>query len=266
MLFVTDLTQQKKSLSLAGEVQKGLLPQEIPEIEGLDVAGRTLSCDEIGGDYFDFLGGRDCPQDSFSLVVGDVTGHGVDAALLMTTARAFLRMRASQCGGISEIVTEMNRHLARDVTDSGRFMTLSFIRFDLRRRCLHWVRAGHPPALVYDPATDRFRELIGQGPPLGVDEHYRYEEYLHAGIAAAQIIAIGTDGIWESRNRHGNAYGIKRFRGVLRKYAALSAGDILDAVYADIKAFTVGARQEDDITLVVAKVGESRRPPPDYVI
>ena len=266
MLFVTDLTQQKKSLSLAGEVQKGLLPQEIPEIEGLDVAGRTLSCDEIGGDYFDFLGGRECPQDSFSLVVGDVTGHGVDAALLMTTARAFLRMRASRCGGSSEIVTEMNRHLARDVTDSGRFMTLSFIRFDRGCRALHWVRAGHPPALVYDPATDRFRELRGQGPPLGVDEHYRYEEYLDADIAAGQIIAIGTDGIWESRDRHGNAYGIKRFRGVLRKFAALGAGDILDAVYADIKAFTVGARQEDDITLVVAKVGENRRPPPDYVI
>ena len=175
-------------------------------------------------------------------------------------------MRASQCGGISEIVTEMNRHLARDVTDSGRFMTLSFIRFDLRSRCLHWVRAGHPPALVYDPATDRFRELRGQGPPLGVDEHYRYEEYLDADIAAGQIIAIGTDGIWESRDRQGNAYGIQRFRDVLRKHAALGAGGILDAVYDDIKAFSAGARQADDITLVVAKVEESLRPPPDYVI
>ena len=84
-----------------------------------------------------FSGAGQCPQDPFSIVVGDVTGHGVDAALLMATARAFLRMRASQCGGGSQIVTEMNRQLARDVADSGRFMTLSVIRFDLAttRRC-----------------------------------------------------------------------------------------------------------------------------------
>jgi sigma-B regulation protein RsbU (phosphoserine phosphatase) len=90
--------------------------------------------------------------------------------------------------------------------------------------------------------------------------------FLDADIAAGQIIAIGINGIWESRDHHGNAYGIQRLRGVLRKYAALSARDILDAVCADIKAFTGGARREDDITPVVAKVGESRRPPPDDVI
>ena len=266
MLFVTDLTLQKRSLALAGEVQRSFLPEEAPDIEGLDVAGRTLSCDEIGGDYFDFVWDRQCPQDSFSMVVGDVTGHGVEAALLMTTARAFLRMRASQCGGGSQIVTEMNRHLARDVSNSGRFMTLSFIRFDLASRSLRWVRAGHPPALVYDPAADRFRELRGQGLPLGVDEQYQYEEFVEADIGAGQIIAIGTDGIWEASDRQRNYYGIERFCEVIRKHAALSAKAILDAVFTDIKNFTLGARQEDDITLVVAKVGESQKPGADYVI
>jgi len=266
MLFVTDLTQQKRSLSLAGEVQKSLLPHEAPEVEGLDVVGRTLSCDEIGGDYFDFLEGRECPQDSFSMVVGDVTGHGVDAALLMTTARALLRMRASGCGGSAQIVTEMNRHLARDVTDSGHFMTLSFIRFDRASRSLRWVRAGHPPALVYDPATDRFRELKGQGLPLGVDEQYQYEEYLDADISAGQVIAIGTDGIWEASDRERNFYGIERFCEVIRRHATLGAKDILEAVYTDIRAFTRGARQQDDITLVIAKVKEHRTQAPEYVI
>lgn len=266
MLFLTDLTQQKRSLSLAAEVQRGLLPQEAPQIEGLDVAGRTLSCDEIGGDYFDFLVDRQCPQDAFSMVVGDVTGHGVDAALLMATARAFLRMRASQCGDGAQIVTEMNRHLARDVTDSGRFMTLSFIRFDRSDRSLHWVRAGHPPALVYDPSVDGFRELRGRGLPLGVDDQYRYEEYVDADIASGQIIAIGTDGVWEASDRQRKYYGIKRFCDVIRRNAGLSAEAILEAVFSDIKTFTLGARQEDDITLVVAKVEEDRKAGPEYII
>ncbi len=266
MLFLTDLTQQKRSLSLAAEVQRGLLPQEAPHIEGLDVAGRTLSCDEIGGDYFDFLVDRQCPQDAFSMVVGDVTGHGVDAALLMATARAFLRMRASQCGAGAQIVTEMNRHLARDVTDSGRFMTLSFIRFDRSDRSLHWVRAGHPPALLYDPSADRFRQLIGRGLPLGVDDQYRYEEYIDTGLCAGHIIAIGTDGIWEASDRQRNNYGLGRFCEVIRQNAGLSAQAILEAVFNDIKTFTMGARQEDDITLLVAKVGENQQPGPDYVI
>ncbi|MBI5579599.1 MAG: SpoIIE family protein phosphatase [Deltaproteobacteria bacterium] len=266
MLFVTDLTLQKRSIALAAEVQRSLLPEEAPYIEGLEVAGRTLSCDEIGGDYFDFVWDQQCPRDSFSMVVGDVTGHGVEAALLMTTVRAFLRMRASQCGGGSQIVTEMNRHLARDVSNSGRFMTLSFIRFDVASRSLRWVRAGHPPALVYDPVADRFTELRGQGLPLGVDDQYQYEEFVETNIGAGQIIAIGTDGIWEASDRQRNYYGIERFREVIRQNATLGAKGILEAVFTDVKIFTLGARQEDDITLVVAKVGESQKPGPEYVI
>ena len=266
MLFVSDLTQQKRSLSLAGEVQKSLLPEKAPYIEGLDLAGKTLSCEEIGGDYFDFLWDPQCPQDSVSMVVGDVAGHGVEAALLMTTARAFMRMRASQCGGSAQIVTEMNRHLVRDVTDSGRFMTLSFIRFEPASRSLRWVRAGHPPALIYEPATGRFRELKGRGLPLGVDDQYQYEEYAEADIDAGQIIAIGSDGIWEASDRQKSCYGIERFCEAIRRHAALNAKDILEAVFTDIKTFTRGARQEDDITLVIAKVAESQKPGPDFVI
>jgi len=266
MLFLTDLSLQKRSLSLAAEVQRSLLPQEAPRVAGLDVAGRTLSCDEIGGDYFDFLLDGQCPQDAFSIVVGDVTGHGVDAALLMATARAFLRMRASQCGDGAQIITEMNRHLAHDVTDSGRFMTLSFIRFDRTERSLHWVRAGHPPALVYDPAADFFRELKGRGLPLGVDAQWRYEEYVEADVPPGHIIAIGTDGVWEAPDRQGNKYGIGRFGEVIRRHAGQSAEAILEAVFSDVKEFTRGAQQEDDITLVIAVVGESRKTGPDYVI
>ena len=266
MVFVIDLSLQKRSLSLAGEVQRSLLPQAAPAIPGLDIAGRTQSCQEIGGDYYDFLWVRGCPEDPFSVVVGDVAGHGVDAALLMASARAVLRTRADQCGDASQLVTELNRNLARDVSDSGRFMTLAFVRFDLHRRTLTWVRAGHPPVLVYDPSTDRFRELKGRGIPLGVEESFVYESNVDREIGPGQVVVIGTDGIWESVDRHGNAYGVERFCTVVRGNAGSAAQDILDAVYADIKAFALGARQADDITLVVAKVEEGGPPGPDWAI
>ena len=86
-----------------------MLPQQAPQIKGLDVSGKNISCDEIGGDYFDFLWSADDPGGPFTVVVGDITGHGVDSALLMTTARAFLRMRASQPGTITLVIIKFTR-------------------------------------------------------------------------------------------------------------------------------------------------------------
>ena len=254
MAFVTDLTEQKKALALAAEVQKSLLPQYGVDVPGLDVAGKNVSCDEIGGDYFDFLDQKDYPNAPLSIVVGDIAGHGVDAALLMTTARAFLRMRASQSGNISEIITEMNRHLTSDVLDTGRFMTLFYLAIDPHQKHLQWVRAGHDPAIIYDPNHNTFEELSGIGMALGVSEDIRYEENIKAGVDDGQIIALGTDGIWEARNRDGNMFGKKRFREIIRRNAKENANNILDAVYDELDQHTKGLKSDDDITLVVAKV------------
>ena len=254
MAFITDMTEHKKALALAGEVQKSLLPQDSPVVQGLDIAGRNVSCDEIGGDYFDFLEQKDYPNAPLSIVVGDIAGHGVDAALLMTTARAFLRMRASQSGNISEIITEMNRHLSSDVLDTGRFMTLFYLAIDPDRKRLQWVRAGHDPAIIYDPKQNTFEELAGIGIALGVNEDFRYEENIKAGFAEGQIIALGTDGIWEARNKEGNMFGKKRFREIIRHNAKENAINILDAVYDGLDQHTRGLKSDDDITLVVAKV------------
>jgi sigma-B regulation protein RsbU (phosphoserine phosphatase) len=254
MAFVTDMTEQKKALALAAEVQKSLLPQGSPQIQGLEVAGKNVSCEEIGGDYFDFLGKSEYPNAPFSIVVGDITGHGVDAALLMTSARAFLRMRAAQSGNISDIITEMNRHLALDVLDTGRFMTLFYMAIDPPNEQLQWVRAGHDPAMLYDPKQDRFEELGGTGIALGVKDDFRYETYQKTGLADGQIVAIGTDGIWEACDPSGEMFGKKRFQDVIRHYARENANNILGAVYDELDHFTRGLKSEDDVTLVVAKV------------
>jgi len=256
MAFITDMTEHKKALALAGEVQKSLLPQSKPDLHGLDVAGRNVSCDEIGGDYFDFLWRREKPDGPFSVVVGDITGHGVDSALLMTSARAFLRMRASQPGTISEIVTAMNNHLSRDVLETGRFMTLFYLTVDPQKDRIDWVRAGHDPAILYDPQQDDFVELKGTGVALGVDDAIQYTENRREGLTNGQIIAIGTDGIWESFNKKGKMFGKKRFKDIIRQNAAAGADDILNAVYNEINQFIEGQKTEDDITLVIVKVNK----------
>jgi sigma-B regulation protein RsbU (phosphoserine phosphatase) len=254
MAFVTDMTEHKKALALAGEVQKSLLPQDKPKVQGLDIAGKNVSCDEIGGDYFDFLWRRDSSKGPFSVVVGDISGHGVDSALLMTTARAFLRMRASQPGTISEIITAMNRHLTRDVLESGRFMTLFYLSIDPNEKRIDWVRAGHDPALVYDPEGDGFEELKGSGVALGVNADFDFQENSMGSLANGQVIAIGTDGIWEAVNSQGEMFGKERFRNIIRQNATAGSGDILNAVYNELNLFTRGRKSEDDITLVIIKV------------
>ena len=254
MAFVTDMTEHKKALTLAGEVQKSLLPQTKPVVQGLDIAGKNVSCDEIGGDYFDFLWRRDTKKGPFSIVVGDISGHGVDSALLMTTARAFLRMRASQPGTISEIITAMNSHLTRDVLESGRFMTLFYLTIDPKEKRIDWVRAGHDPALVYDPERESFEELKGSGVALGVNADFDYQENSMGGLANGQIIAVGTDGIWEAVNSEGQMFGKERFRNIIKQNAAGGSVDILDAVYTELSQFTRGRKSEDDITLVIIKV------------
>lgn len=253
--FVADITAQRKAIELAGEVQKSLQPDFAPTIAGLDVAGASVASEIAGGDYFDYLEDHDPEHPSLSVAVGDISGHGVDAALLMTTARGFLRMRASQPGSPSQIVTEMNRHLAGDLYGSGRFMTLFYLKLDTGDNSAKWVRAGHDPAMIYCPVLDNFTELgAGTGLPLGVIKESRYEEQMN-DLHPGQIIAIGTDGIWESRNAAGEMFGKQRFKDVLRKTADKCARDILDAVFEAVRVYTGGAKADDDITLVIVKYG-----------
>ncbi len=253
MSFITDMTEHKKALILAGEVQKSLLPQSEPVVKGLDIAGRNVSCDEIGGDYYDFIWRQGSGTGPFSVVVGDISGHGVDSALLMTTARAFLRMRASQPGTLSEIISSMNHHLVNDVLETGRFMTLFYLSLDPDAKSIEWVRAGHDPALLYDPASDTFEELKGSGIALGVVDDVEYLVHKRAELTDDQIIAVGTDGIWEALNPQGEMFGKERLRELIRSNAHESAGTILNRVYEELKQFTAGRKNEDDITLVIIK-------------
>jgi sigma-B regulation protein RsbU (phosphoserine phosphatase) len=252
--FVVDLTEHKKALELAGKVQRSLIPAKPPRIDGLDLAGRTDSCQEVGGDYFDFLYGSDFPAGILRVAVGDISGHGVDAALLMTTARAFTRTRAVQPAGPSVVVANINRDLSLDMGESGSFMTLFYMEIDPAGRTARWVRAGHEPALLYCPVRDQFEELTGVGLPLGVDKDAGYAEQTLSALHSGTLLAVGTDGIWEARDPEGRFFGKERFRDILRREAATSAQDMVAAVFDEVGRFCRGMPYQDDVTLVVIKI------------
>jgi sigma-B regulation protein RsbU (phosphoserine phosphatase) len=243
----------RRSLSIAKEVQQHLLPRHAPEIEGLDIAGKSIYCEETGGDYFDYLPVGRNGQHKIKIMVGDVSDHGIASALLMTTARAFLRQRASKAGNLNQIIADVNRQLSRDVEDSGRFMTLFFCEIDSPNRVIRWVNAGHDPALTFDPDSANFEELAGHSLPLGVSEKTAFQEFQRK-ILPGQILLIGTDGIWESQNARGQMFGKERFRHVISAHARKTAIEILQAVIDELNRFSHPLGKEDDVTLVVIKV------------
>ncbi len=244
----------RQSLELAREVQQNLLPKDNPVIEGLDIAGMSIYCDETGGDYYDFIMPDTDSQGNIRIVLGDVSGHGVSSALLMATARAMLRQRSLMPGSIGEIVSDVNRLLCQDVLESGSFMTLFYLAVDPKNKGLTWVRAGHDPALFYAPQSDTFKTLKGPGLALGLDENWVYSEEELNGICAGQIIVLYTDGVWESHNLNGKMFGKKALRTLIRNNQALSARQIAAAVIDELKAFQTGVDPEDDVTLIVVKI------------
>jgi len=243
----------RHSLELAREVQQKLLPRDNPAIAGLDFAGRSIYCDETGGDYYDFIPLNPEGEDKLGVVVGDVSGHGISSALIMATVRASLRQRLSSPGSISQIIGDVNQQLAGDVADSGQFVTLFFLTIDRTRRVLNWVRAGHEPAIFYDQASDQFEELAGDGMALGVDQHTRYEQNEKGKFSTGSIIVLGTDGIWESRNSRGEMLGKGAINEIIRENASHRASEILETIIGKIREFQENMKFEDDLTLVVVK-------------
>jgi serine phosphatase RsbU (regulator of sigma subunit) len=245
----------RQALALAEEVQRNLLPQAAPGLPGFDIAGTSLYSDETGGDYFDFITAPNERQDRFGVIIGDVTGHGIAAALLMTTARAFLRMRSFQPGSLAAVMDDVNRLLCADLADTGRFMTLFYLAIDTEKKRLHWVRAGHDPIILYDAATGEVADIPDQGgPPLGIVTETRYAENSADGLTPGQVALLATDGLWEARNAAGEMFGKKRVRDLLRQHGHRAAADIVVEVMAGLKDFLGELNAEDDVTLVAIKV------------
>jgi sigma-B regulation protein RsbU (phosphoserine phosphatase) len=248
--------QMRLAMILAREVQQNLLPDRAPQVAGLDIAGTSIYCDETGGDYLDYIHYNTGAAEGMPLavVLGDVSGHGVSAALLMATARALLRQRFSLPGDLAEVMNDVNRQLAQDIGTSGQFMTLTALAFDPAAGDLIWVRAGHDPAILFDPQREQFEQLAGPGIALGVDPFYGYALQRRRRLTDGSVVLLATDGIWETFNRHGAMFGRQRVREIIQRHAGDTAGDIRDRLIDALQHFRDGLELEDDITLVVIKL------------
>jgi sigma-B regulation protein RsbU (phosphoserine phosphatase) len=246
--------KMQQSLHLAREVQQNLLPKSNLRVNGIDIAGKSVYCDETGGDYYDFISIKYNDKQKIGVAIGDVSGHGISSALLMATVRSSLRQRASLPGSIANIISDVNRQLVEDVEDSGQFMTMFFLSFDTATRQLEWVRAGHDPAMLYDPGSDSFSELGGSGIALGVDSGWIYEDNKKTDLSKGQIIFLSTDGVWEVRNKKGEMLGKEPILNAIRQNSSSDATQIIDAIFDILDKFIGGVKIEDDITSVIIKM------------
>lgn len=252
-IFITDMSSHKKALRLAAEVQQEFLTVTPPTVSGLSLSGMSIPCDEVGGDYYDFFKDQENDQE-VTVVVGDISGHGVDAALLMSSARSYLRATVSQKKNSEEMVSSLNRYLAQDMIDSGRFMTLFYLVLQQEQKRIEWVRAGHDPALVYDPRDGSFIELKGPGVALGIEPSLVYEAQHLENITAGMVIVLFTDGVWEAVNTANEEFGKQRLKNIIKDHQQESSEQIINNIVSAHRNFTKGAIIDDDLTLVVIKI------------
>lgn len=255
----------EQSLAVAMEVQKSLLPERDPTPHRLDVAGRTEYCEATGGDYFDFIDARPLGDKRTLLVLGDVMGHGVGAALLMATARAALRAHAIdgedlklKDAGLAGLLAKVNRVLAAD-NRHNRFMTLSLVVLDPDSGTVRWASAGHDPVLIFRPTAaqgsdERWRELGTADIPLGMDADWVFSESQRGNLAEGDVIVIGSDGIWEMCKEGGELFGKDRMKAIVQAHTHRPAADIAAALEAEMKLFRGELPITDDVTFVIARV------------
>lgn len=240
----------KNALEVAQQVQQDLLPAQAPSLPGYDIAATSIYCDETGGDYYGFME-RGENGGQLMVAVGDVTGHGIPAALMMASVRAYLRSSVASAVPLDQVVSNINRLVSEDVDQTGRFMTLFLLEID-DDRSIRWVRAGHDPAMLYDPATDEFSELEGEGLPLGVTDvaEFRAEQ---SSLAEGMTLVIATDGIWETTSPEGQMFGKDRVKTLIRENSSSSSQELQEIILSTVAEFRGENSQDDDLTLVVIK-------------
>jgi serine phosphatase RsbU (regulator of sigma subunit) len=244
------LMAQTEELRIARDIQENLSPSEMPRIDGYDIAGLSRPAEATGGDYFDFFPIRD---GSLGLVVGDVTGHGIGPALLMSDVRACLRALAQTCNGIGEIIRHANRLLEADLGED-RFITLIVASLNAREHRLEYLNVGHPAAYVLGADGVVKAHLTSEVPAIGLNREGAFPAVGVAQLAPGEIVLFLTDGVLESSSPAGEDFGVERVLQVVRDHAAETATQIVGAVANAVRQFSAPASQQDDITVVVMKV------------
>jgi sigma-B regulation protein RsbU (phosphoserine phosphatase) len=243
----------KSSLELAHQIQETLLPSVNDFSSELDIYVKTLYCEDIGGDYYDFFRPRTFPDHILGIAVGDVSGHGTGAALLMAMAKGILQAEVEHSPfDLVPLMNRLNQFYCRYV-EAGRFMTLFLAQVDMHARLLNWCSAGQGPVYIYHRNDQCFETLDCTGPPLGVLEGTEFESRFLM-LRDGDILIVGTDGLWEARNSEGEMFSIERVRQLLATWHHKTAEEICEGILARVKSFSDRDELDDDTSLMIVKV------------
>jgi sigma-B regulation protein RsbU (phosphoserine phosphatase) len=239
-----------RELEIAQEVQARLFPQRLPTVVGLDYCGHCRPAREVGGDYYDFL---DLPDGRLGISIGDVSGKGIGAALLMASLEASLRAQASVRHDLAELVKQVNS-LVYEASSENRYATLFYAEYDPGSRRLFYVNAGHNPPLVLrkTAASCDVMRLETGGPVIGLlRQAYQQDAF---ALEVGDRVILFTDGVSESMNKREEEWGEYRLIQFAQTCHGLTAYEEMTQILAAADAFAAGASQHDDMTLVVLHV------------
>ena len=239
--------ERQSTLLLARSVQQRFYPAGPPHLPGLDIAGAAYVADETGGDYFDFV---PLPGERLAVVIGDVSGHGVDSALVMAETRAVLRSTVQTTFEPSAILTIVNRVLVAD-GEENRFVTLLVACLHGPTRSFTYASAGHSPGYVLDRSGALKKELPATGPPLGLFPDAVFETSPETVLAPGDKLLLLTDGVTDSEAPDGSPFAIDQVLEVMRSSTGERSAEIVGRLYRAARSLEAGRAQRDDMTLVV---------------
>lgn len=244
-----DKERMEEELSIAKSIQEGLLPDPIPEVEGVDLAARTISSREVGGDYFDVAR---TPDGNTILAIADVTGKGVPAAMLMANLQSMLHVLLPVDITLSE-ATERINNLIYQNTPPDKFITFFWAKYLTTHKILRYVNAGHNPPLLLRKNRDDFDELNDGGLLLGALETMMPYEQTDIQLNPGDILVCYTDGVDEALNPAGSDdYGVVRLKECILNNRHLSSRDLLETIVSDVRSFS-NNKLIDDLTLLIIK-------------
>jgi sigma-B regulation protein RsbU (phosphoserine phosphatase) len=236
-------------METAKEIQQSFLPEAPPSIEGFEIAALTLPAEQVGGDFYDFI---PISSDRWGMVIADVSGKGVPAALFMGLSQALIRAGTADNSTPVHTVQKANDLLINEAR-SSMFVTVLYAALDSKGKVLHYVNAGHNPPLVFKGGTGEIILLRTRGIALGVMDDIEFEEK-QLKLESNDMLVMYTDGVTEAVNKAQEEFGTERLQQMLLKNNNLTARDFMEKLKNEVLAFSEGQPQFDDITLVVLKV------------
>jgi len=239
----------KRDMELAAQIQASLLPRELPSLDGFEFAAVASPARYVSGDFYDFVS-KDAG--TCFIVVADISGKGVAAALLTSTARALLRTEAQHEDSPSAILGRVNHSLYEDLAHAEKFITLLTARLDARLGKLTLANAGHTETLWWQQEEGTFQVLPATGLPVGIFADATVPDETIV-LRPGDIVVGYSDGITEAANESDELFGLERLKAVVSANAHLSAQDLADSIVETIETFRAGAPLSDDVTLIVLK-------------